>query len=142
MKNILKKFTLLSFVLSFTAFAGELKEGVLHVDAAAAWQQLEREPSVQVLDVRTPKEFFEGHMKGAINIDYRADDFKAQISKLDPSTTYLVHCHSGGRSGKSLALLKTAGITKLIHLDGGIKGWKKAGFALQSMEPLTKKPSS
>ena len=53
---------------------------------------------VVVLDVRTPKEFKEGHIPGATNIDFTTPDFEKRIGKLDKSKTYLVHCASGGRS--------------------------------------------
>ncbi len=106
--------------------AAETKKGVLHVDAVEASELLDQDASVQVLDVRTAEEFSEGQIKGAINIDYYADDFAEQVAKLDPNTTYLVHCRSGGRSGRSLSILKSAGIKNLIHLDGGYRAWLAA----------------
>ena len=39
--------------------------------------------AVRVIDVRTPEEMAEGHVKGAINIDYKNDNFKTEIAKLD-----------------------------------------------------------
>ena len=42
-----------------------------------------------VLDVRTPKEFAEGHIPGAKNIDFYADDFAGQLARLDKSKPYL-----------------------------------------------------
>ena len=96
---------------------GLLKEnGILHVDADEAQQLLD---GVQVLDVRTAGEFQEGHIADAINIDYYADNFKAQLDQLDKQTTYLVHCQSGGRSGKTLGIMQDLGFEQIIHLDGG-----------------------
>ena len=82
-----------------------------------------------VVDIRTPEEFAEGHIAGAINIDYMADGFAEKISELDSSKQYLVHCRSGGRSGRSMASFEDNGLD-VLHLNKGIKEWKKSGFPL------------
>ncbi len=103
------------------------KPEVKHADAAAAAKLLKDDPKVVILDIRTPKEFGEGHLKGARNIDFNAADFEANLKKLETEKTYLVHCASGGRSTKSLDLFKKLGFKSVVHLDGGYKGWEKAG---------------
>lgn len=129
MKNAISSYAkvallLTLFTVNFTmVHAADIKNSVKHVNAQEAHNLLNSEKTIQVLDVRTAREFQQGHLEGAINIDYYADDFADQLKALDPNTEYLVHCRSGVRSGKSLAILKSAGIKKLIHLDGGIKAW-------------------
>jgi len=113
-----------------TAQANDSKDGVHHVNAQEAQSLLNSNQSIQVLDVRTAREYQQGHIKGAINIDYYADDFAEQLRALDPDIEYLVHCRSGVRSGKSLPILKSIGVNKLIHLDGGIKSWLSSGLPL------------
>ncbi|MDM3870720.1 rhodanese-like domain-containing protein [Porticoccus sp. W117] len=110
---------------------GQLKNGIRHLDGQQAGQVVEQHPEVLVLDIRTPKEFAEGHIAGALNIDYYSDDFKQNLSQLDKSKTYLVHCRSGGRSGRSLKLFRELGFEKVIHLDGGIKAWKSQSLPLE-----------
>jgi len=112
---------------------GAFKDGVHHVNAVEAHSLVSNSNTVQVLDVRTAKEFQQGHIEGAINIDYYADDFAEQLTTLDPNIEYLVHCRSGVRSDKSLAILKSKGVKKLIHLDGGIKAWLSNGFPLKAL---------
>lgn len=80
-----------------------------------------------VLDVRTPDEFAAGHIEGAKNFDFLDSSFAAEVGKLDKSKPYLVHCQAGGRSAKSLEVLKKLGFSKLYHLPAGMKGWKEAG---------------
>ncbi len=111
------------------SLAAEVRNGVLHVNAEEAQRLLSERTDVRVLDVRTIGEFKQGKIEDAINIDYYADDFTEQIKSLDPQTTYLVHCRSGVRSGKSLAILQNVGINKLIHLDGGFNAWLEATSA-------------
>jgi len=100
---------------------------VKHVDAQGAAKLLKDDPKVVVLDIRTPKEFAEGHLKGAKNVDFYADDFAASLKKLATEKTYLVHCASGNRSNKSLPQFMKLGFKSIVHLDGGFKGWEKAG---------------
>jgi rhodanese-related sulfurtransferase len=80
-----------------------------------------------VLDVRTPKEFKEGHIPGAVNMDVRADDFGERIAKLDKDKTYLVHCAAGVRSANACKKLEGAGFKQLYDLAPGFRGWEKAG---------------
>lgn len=64
---------------------------------------------VVVLDVRTPKEFNENHLKDSVNIDILSDDFKSKVEKLDKNKTYKVYCRSGNRSGKAEKIMKSMG---------------------------------
>ena len=82
---------------------------------------------VAVIDVRTPDEFKEGHIKGAKNIDILSSDFEAQLGKLDKTQPTLVHCQAGGRSTRALKVFEKLGFTNLIHLDEGFSGWEAAG---------------
>ena len=83
--------------------------------------------STVVLDVRTKKEYREGHIPGSVLIDFNADDFEQQVAKLDKSKTYLVHCASGGRSARACKKMDQLGFQKLYNLEGGMGAWEKAG---------------
>jgi rhodanese-related sulfurtransferase len=79
---------------------------------------------VQLIDVRTPKEFTNERIKGAININYyKKDLFKKEMTKLDRSKPVYVYCRSGIRSSRSAKILKRAGF-KVYDLKGGILDWK------------------
>ncbi len=92
---------------------------------------LERE-KVQLIDVRTSAEFAEGYIDGAINIDFRASNFKDLILKVDKTKPVAVYCGRGTRSGKCSTFMKKAGFTKIYDLDGGITEWKfKGGKVIQ-----------
>ncbi|MCP9237447.1 rhodanese-like domain-containing protein [Lewinella sp. JB7] len=77
-----------------------------------------------VLDVRNEQEFAGHHLEGAVNLNYLGPDFLEQLDRLDPEQTYLVYCRSGRRSVRACTLMRNAGITKLIHLDGGINAYE------------------
>ena len=84
------------------------------------------EPGVVVLDVRTAEEFNEGHIEGALLIDWKQDGFleKAQ-AVLPKDRTIAVYCRSGRRSAGAAEMLAAEGY-KLVNLDGGILAWKEA----------------
>jgi rhodanese-related sulfurtransferase len=80
-----------------------------------------------ILDVRTPEEYKAGHLKDAVLIDYKANDFDQKIKALDKSRTYLVYCASGYRSSSACKKLVSLEIPRLYNLKGGITAWQKAG---------------
>jgi 3-mercaptopyruvate sulfurtransferase SseA len=64
---------------------------VENVDAASAAKLIAENDEVIILDIRTPAEFQSGHLKGAVNIDYLAEDYAEKLGELDKEKTYLVH---------------------------------------------------
>ena len=76
-----------------------------------------------ISDVRTPAEFWEGHIDNAINIDFNSNSFINEISKLDKSKTYLIYCRSGNRSSKAATIMDSLGFKKTIDLEGGFLRW-------------------
>lgn len=83
---------------------------------------------IVVLDVRTPDEFAEGHLDGALMIDFYSPDFADQLADLDPDASYLLYCRSGNRSGQTTAIMAELGFTDVADVDGGILAWTAAGL--------------
>ena len=82
---------------------------------------------VTLVDVRTPEEFEEGHLPGAVNCDCQAEDFLAKAEAAFPKDTPLaVYCRSGKRSAEAAKQLANAGY-KVCDLKGGILAWADAG---------------
>lgn len=80
--------------------------------------------NVQILDVRTKKEFDEGHLAEAKQIDIKNEDFmKTARTVLDKSKTIAVYCRSGKRSADAAKQLSDAGY-KVINMKGGILKWE------------------
>lgn len=78
-----------------------------------------------ILDVRTPEEFASEHIQTAMNIDFKNENFKAEISKLNKNDNYKLYCRSGNRSGKAAQLMTQLGF-KFIHNLGSLQDAKKA----------------
>lgn len=81
-----------------------------------------------ILDVRTPEEFAEGHLDGAVMIDFYEADFADRLGELDPEVPYLLYCRSGSRSGQTTAIMRDLGFTDVADVDGGIVAWSGAGL--------------
>ena len=79
--------------------------------------------SLLLLDVRTPEEYSEGHLPGAINIPHT--ELAARIGELSDarSSDIVVYCRSGNRSAQALKVLGDAGFPRLFHLKGDFQGW-------------------
>ena len=80
-----------------------------------------------ILDVRQPSEFAEGHIEGAVNLDWLDEEaFKEGVAKLDKAKTYYIYCRSGRRSNAAAEKMQSDGF-KVYDLKGGIKQWKAHG---------------
>lgn len=63
-----------------------------------------------LIDVRSPEEFSQGHLAGAININVESPTFGSEIWQLDPEKEYLVYCRSGRRSEIALKQMESMGL--------------------------------
>ena len=97
---------------------------------AAEFQAKTQEGGVITLDVRTPGEFFNGHIAGDLNIDVEGMQFNSEIAKLDKNATYAVYCRSGRRSAIAVKEMKDAGFKNLFNMKAGTEEWSAAGLPL------------
>ena len=82
-------------------------------------------PNAQLIDVRTPEEFANGHIEGAKNINVLDKSFETDVAKLDKKTPVLVYCQSGGRSGRAAKKLQEMEFQTIYDLSGGYSEWPK-----------------
>lgn len=96
------------------------KDGVV---SAEQFSKLLKNASSQLVDVRTPEEFNEGHIEKAVNHNFYDDDFLQNFADFDKNKPLLIYCRSGGRSGKAYKLLKKEGFSVIYDLEGGYSKW-------------------
>ncbi|WP_374288928.1 rhodanese-like domain-containing protein [Desulfovibrio desulfuricans] len=84
-----------------------------------------------IVDVRTPAEFREGHLAGAVNMDFFGASFDSQILALPKDKPILLYCRSGNRSAGAYDAMEKEGITNILHMNQGITAWQQAGLPLQ-----------
>lgn len=79
---------------------------------------------VQLVDVRTPREYNSGHIGKALNIDlFQSASFKPSFEKLDKSKPVYLYCRSGARSRKAARKILDMGFQKVYDLKGGYMQW-------------------
>ena len=88
-------------------------------------------PGLVVVDVRTPAEFREGHLPGAVNMDFFGGLFEAQVASLPKDATILLYCRTGNRSAGAEESMKAAGLTRILHMKAGTVGWRGAGLPVE-----------
>ncbi|HET9694739.1 MAG TPA: rhodanese-like domain-containing protein [Steroidobacteraceae bacterium] len=78
-----------------------------------------------VLDVRTPQEYAEGHVPGAVNVPH--DQLASRLAEVPKDKDVVLYCRSGRRAGLAADLLKANGYTRLSHLEGDMQAWVEKG---------------
>jgi rhodanese-related sulfurtransferase/rubrerythrin len=89
----------------------------------------------QILDVRQPKEYEQGHLAGALLMPVR--EVTGRLGELNRDEPLLVYCHSGVRSKAACQLLLAEGFSEVYNMSGGIVAWKGekvSGGELQGLE--------
>lgn len=107
----------------------ELKAGEVSLMPVGTFADFVAFSDVQLVDVRTPEEYAEGHLKGAVNLDFRSKGFLNMIQRLDKSRPVAVYCRSGKRSSGAAQQLLHEGF-RVADMQGGIMAWQKDGREL------------
>lgn len=94
---------------------------VRRLNMPEAKEMLQRDRSICLIDVRTTREYHEGHIPGSVNLPLGSME---GISSVAPELgrKLFVYCLSGGRSARACAQLASMGYTDISDL-GGIVGW-------------------
>lgn len=112
-------------------------KGYTDLPVADFEKMLDDAPDAQLVDVRTPDEFAEGHLPGACNIDWLGEGFlEGAKASLDAARPVMVYCRSGKRSAAASSALKKAGFT-VCNLLGGYLAWAEAGKRVTKYEVET-----
>ncbi|HEX3007169.1 MAG TPA: rhodanese-like domain-containing protein [Bacteroidales bacterium] len=118
---MLKKLSFL-FIL-FAALTLNAGAQIKEVNAKEVKTILGTEKGWTVIDVRTPAEFKEGHVPGALNIDIHQDDAFTKIGKLKKDGKYIVYCRTKNRSGVAADYMVKNGFKTVYQMIDGIGGW-------------------
>ena len=122
--------TLLYLILSLTMgiSACAQKKGGYTTITADSLQQMMKDVHTVLIDVRTPEEYMEGHIPGAININYLDENFERGLDTLNKDLVYEVYCHSGGRSTNSAEIMVKKGFKNIFNYEGSMREWKQLGL--------------
>ncbi len=85
-------------------------------------------PKVFVIDVRTPQEFAQGHIKGAVN--WPVQQIDRWWNKVPKDRPVYIHCNTQNRSGVAVQYLVNKGYQNLFLVYGGSQAWMAKGYPL------------
>ena len=118
---------LIPFLLSLVLLAGcaapaEQEANYRQIGMEEAIAMMEEENNYMILDVRTPEEFADKHIPGAINIPNETIGTEEIPELPDKEQLILVYCRSGNRSKQASEKLVALGYTNIVEF-GGINDW-------------------
>lgn len=119
----------ITFFLMILAFCTgcHANDGITVLSVDEYESAVSNDTTAVVLDVRRLSEYVEGHIKGAVLLDFLdTEAFDVGIGKLDKSKTYYIYCRSGRRSHNAAQKMKEQGF-KVFDMKGGFTEWKAAG---------------
>jgi rhodanese-related sulfurtransferase len=120
----------LSLAAGAPLLAGSQSIDVTVQQARELVQQRAGQKDFVILDVRTPEEFADGHLSGAVNVNLLAPDFTARLGALNRGKTYLVYCRTGHRSTQAVQAMLRLRFRSVYNMAEGIVGWQKRGFSI------------
>ena len=123
--------TILAALMAAGCGNAQNKQATITTIGVEEFAEIMVQKDVRLIDVRTPKEYAEGHLAGAENIDVKAVDFAEHIK--DIKGTAAVYCRSGKRSLTAAEQLVKQGCM-VYNLDGGILAWQKVGKPTTTVE--------
>ena len=120
MKKILPIFLAALLLVGCAAPAEEITYRQVNMDEAIT--MMEEGSGYIILDVRTPEEFAEKHIPGAINVANETIGTDEIPELPDKDQLILVYCRSGNRSKQASEKLAALGYTNIVEF-GGINDW-------------------
>lgn len=119
----MKKLFLLLFTgLFFVSCKGQETEHFKILDSETYEKSISKN-EVVIIDVRTPAEYQNGHIRKAQNINVQSGDFKAKMESFDREKPLYIYCRSGARSYQAGKILQEMGFKEIYDLKGGILSW-------------------
>lgn len=102
------------------------QDDIRQMSASEFRDALKSDAAAALLDVRSAKEYSDGHLPSAMNIDVLEEEaFVNKAKSLEKSKTWYIYCRSGRRSMRAARLMKDLGYS-VVNMEGGITAWEKA----------------
>ena len=103
----------------------------IHIDPTDAYNQLNSNHDIILIDVRTEEEIRISKISGSINIDFDSKSFYDSLLTLNKSKKYFIYCRSGRRSTITVNYMRENGFHESYNVDGGINSWKNQNLDLK-----------
>jgi len=130
MKKIYQSLFAFPFLAMIFGCQTSAQSSLQNLTPLQAQEWLQKNPQGQLIDVRTPEEYGQEHLKGAKLIPLQELD--KRVGEIKKDQPILLYCHSGRRSLQALNLLKTFQFKSLFHIAGGMTAWKEAKLPVET----------
>ena len=121
---------------SFLKIVDDAKSRIKEISIDEVKQRLDRGEQFLLVDVREESEFAKDHLPGAIHLGKGVIERDIEGRVPDLNTPLVLYCGGGFRSAMAADNLQKMGYTKVLSMDGGIRGWREKGL------PLTRETAS
>ena len=112
----------------FLAIVEEAREGIRETDVPTVRERLDRGDPFVLVDVREESEWQAGHVPGAVHVGKGVLERDIEKAVPDPDTEIVLYCGGGFRSALAAEALGRMGYTRVLSMDGGMRGWREAGL--------------
>lgn len=120
-----------SFIIIISlVFSFGLQNTTGQIEPEAFKKAISENKDIQIVDVRTLKEFRSGYIENAKHIDFYREGFQKEILKLDKDKPIAVYCAVGGRTSSTAQFLRQQGFKKVYDLKGGMFAWSRKGYKI------------
>lgn len=116
----------------FEELCAAVKKRVKETTVAEVKQRLDAGESFLLIDVREESEWNAGHIPSAVHVGKGVIERDIHTKVSDPGTEMVLYCGGGYRSALAVENLNRMGYTNVISMDGGVRGWKDAGYSLET----------
>ena len=116
-----------TIVMVAVAASAAVAASYRNIDSPQAKAMIDK-GGVFLLDVRSPEEYRQGHLQGAVLIP--VDRVAGRLDEIPRNKTILVYCAVGSRSSSAASLLTEKGYREVYNMKEGIVGWYRRGLPI------------
>ncbi len=115
----------------FVRLVDEARARIIETDVPTIADRLTRGDSFVLVDVREESEWAAGHLPGAIHLGKGVIERDIEQTVPDLDAEIVLYCGGGYRSALAADNLARMGYTNVASMEGGVRGWKAAGHAME-----------
>jgi rhodanese-related sulfurtransferase len=116
----------------FLKLVEEIKKTVRETTVDDVKAMLDRGERFHLVDVREESEWAKDHLPGAVHLGKGVLERDVEQKIPDAAAPIVLYCGGGFRSALAADNLQKMGYTRVLSMDGGVRGWREKGY------PLTK----
>ena len=116
----------------FLKLVDDVRKNIRETNVDEVKARLDRGEKFMLVDVREDSEYAKDHIPGAKHLGKGVIERDIEAAVPDPSTEIVLYCGGGFRSALAADNLRRMGYTKVISMDGGMRGWRDKGYPVTS----------